>query len=103
MSWFRNNHSASITTRYIDEMIYDETTRAVGFSASDNPYIRAITKTDARYSFRFNIWDTDGNMTAGVTNLFDRDAQRLPQRGGIESRIDDPFGRQYYVSLDFEF
>ncbi len=102
LSWFRNNHSASITTRYIDKMTWDETTEAAGFDSLDFPYVNAISKTDARYSHRFSIFDTDANMTIGVTNLFDRNAQRLPKRGGIESRIDDPFGRQFYVSMDFE-
>lgn len=102
LSWFRNNHSASLTARYIDEMIWDETTVAAGFSASSFPELRAITKADARYSYRFEAFDIDANVTVGIRNIFDRDAQRLPQRGGIESRIDDPFGRQFYVSLDFE-
>lgn len=100
LSWFRNNQSAAITTRYINDMIFDETPITLGFVAPET--IRAITKVDARYSYRFDAWGSDANLTTGITNLFDRDAQRLPQYGGLETRLDDPFGRQFYVSLDFE-
>jgi outer membrane receptor protein involved in Fe transport len=103
LSWFRGNHSASVTARYIDEMVYDENTLTLGYTVANRPeVIRAITKADARYSYRFTAFDTDANMTVGITNLFDRDAQRLPQAGGFESRIDDPNGRSFYMSVDFD-
>ena len=101
LSWFRDNHSASLSTRYTHKMTFDESTITPGFEAPE--YIRAITKVDARYSYRFNLFDTDANITGGIQNLFDRKAQRLPQYGGLETRVDDPFGRQFYVSMDFEF
>lgn len=103
LSWFRGNHSAALTTRYIDELTFDEATLTLGLEAFAPEYIRAITKADARYSYRFTAFEADSNVTVGITNLFDREAQRLPQAGALETRIDDPFGRQYYVSLDFEF
>ncbi len=65
-------------------------------------YIRPITKVDARYSYSFTAFSADSTLTMGITNLFDRDAQRLPVAGGLETRIDDPFGRQFYMSLDFD-
>jgi hypothetical protein len=100
LSWSRDNHSAAVTTRYINDMVYDESPITLGFVAPET--IRAITKADARYSYRFNAFGSDANITTGITNLFDREAQRLPQFGGLETRIDDPFGRQFYVSMDFE-
>jgi outer membrane receptor for ferrienterochelin and colicin len=103
LSWFRGNHAAGLVTRYIDNMIFDETALTTGFAVGDIAEIRPITKVDARYSYRFTLWDVDTNMTFGITNLFDRDAQRLPVQNGLETRIDDPFGRQYYASMDFEF
>lgn len=101
LSWFRDNHSASVTTRYTDGMTFDQSPITPGFEAPE--YIRAITKVDARYSYRFNLYNADANITGGIQNLFDRKAQRLPQFGGLETRIDDPYGRQFYVSMDFEF
>jgi outer membrane receptor protein involved in Fe transport len=57
---------------------------------------------DARYSYRFTAFEADSTVTVGITNLFDRDAQRLPIAGGLETRVDDPFGRQFYMSMDFD-
>lgn len=105
LNWFNMNHSAGITTRYLDEMIYDETTSTIGYDLADFPKIRAITKMDARYSYRFSVdrlVEADARLTLGINNVFDRMAQRLPQAGGMETRVDDPFGRQFYVSLDFD-
>jgi iron complex outermembrane recepter protein len=102
MSWFRENNSASITARHSGKLRFDQTTLALGYEAFAPEYIRAITKVDARFSHRFTAFNADSNVTFGITNLFDRDAQRLPQAGGLETRIDDPFGRQFYVSLDFD-
>lgn len=102
LSWFRENQSASVSARHSGKLRYDNLTRTFGYEAFAPDYIRAITKVDARYSHRFAAFGTDSNVTVGITNLFDRDAQRLPQAGGLETRIDDPFGRQFYVSMDFE-
>lgn len=102
LTWFRGDHSANITVRHLAKLRFDEDDLTLNYEAFAPDYIRAITKADARYSYRFNAFDTDANLTVGVTNLFDRDAQRLPQYGGMESRIDDPFGRQFYMSLDFD-
>ncbi len=102
LSWFRENQSAGISVRHAGKMRFDQTTLTLGYEAFAPEYIRAITKVDARYSHRFTAFGSDSNITVGITNLFDRDAQRLPQAGGLETRVDDPFGRQFYVSMDFE-
>lgn len=102
LSWFRADHSASVTVRHIGKMKFDEDTFTLGYEAYAPDYINPITKVDARYSLRFDAFDTDSRLTVGVTNLFDRDAQRLPIVGGLETRIDDPFGRQFYMSVDFD-
>ncbi|MDP2128659.1 MAG: TonB-dependent receptor [Pseudohongiella sp.] len=102
LSWFRENNSASMTVRHAGKLRFDQTTLTERYGAFAPDFIRAITKVDARFSHRFNAFNTDSNVTFGITNLFDRDAQRLPQAGGLETRIDDPFGRQFYVSLDFD-
>lgn len=102
LAWSRGDHSANMTVRHVGKLKFDETTLSLGYEAFAPDYIRAITKTDARYSYRFNAFNTDSNVTFGITNLFDRDAQRLPVAGGLETRVDDPFGRQFYMSLDFD-
>jgi len=102
LSWMRENHSASMTARHIGKLKFDEDTLTLGYEAFAPDYIRAITKVDARYSYRFTAFSSDSTLTVGITNLFDRDAQRLPIAGALETRVDDPFGRQFYMSVDFD-
>jgi len=102
LSWFRGDHSASVTARHMSKLKFDDDTLALNFAQFAPDYIRAITKVDARYSYRFTAFEADSTVTVGITNLFDRDAQRLPIAGGLETRVDDPFGRQFYMSMDFD-
>lgn len=104
LSWFRGNHSASITGRYQDEMEYNRDNATIGYDLEDFPVIHSISTADARYSYRFDIdrLNADANVTVGVINLFDHMPQRLPQANGMETRIDNPFGRQFHISLDME-
>ena len=102
LSWFKAAHSASISVRHASKLKFDNPTLTLGYEAFAPVYVRPITKVDARYSHRFTAFGADSNVTLGITNLFDRDAQRLPQAGGLETRVDDPYGRQFYVSMDFE-
>jgi len=102
LSWFRDNHSAGISMRHSSKLKFDNPTLTLGYENRAPEHIRPITKVDARYSYRFTLFDTDSAVILGITNLFDREAQRLPQAGGLETRIDDPFGRQFYISMDFE-
>lgn len=103
LTWVKDSQSASMTVRRIAKMKFDETDLTLNYEAYAPEYIEPVTKVDARYSLRFKAFETDSNLTVGITNLFDRDAQRLPQYGGLETRVDDPFGRQFYMSMDFEF
>ncbi|MDX1491147.1 MAG: TonB-dependent receptor [Pseudohongiellaceae bacterium] len=104
LSWYRGDHSASMTVRHIAKVKFDQEADdlTLNYEAFAPNYIRPITKVDARYSYSFDAFDTESRLTVGIQNLFDRDAQRLPQYGGLETRIDDPFGRQFYMSVDFE-
>jgi len=102
LSWFRADHSAAVTVRHIGKMKFDDDAFTLGYEAFVPDHINPITKVDARYSYSFNAFAADSRFTVGITNLFDRDAQRLPVEGGLETRIDDPFGRQFYMSVDFE-
>lgn len=104
LSWFRGNHSASITGRYQDEMEYNETSSTIDYDLENFPVIHSISTADARYSYRFDVdrLNADANVTFGIINLFDHMPQRLPQSNGMETRIDNPFGRQFHVSLDLE-
>ena len=49
-----------------------------------------------------DLFDSSGNVTIGVNNLFDWEPRRLPVQGGFESRLYDNFGRMLSISLDVE-
>src|SRR5690606_15972850 len=102
LNWYRGDHAAAVTVRHVAKLKFDQITLTTGYEHLAPETIRPTTKVDARYSYRFNAFGTDSNVTVGLLNVFDRDAQRLPHVGGLETRIDDPFGRQFYVSWDFE-
>lgn len=100
LGWLRGDHAASFLTKYTDEMTFDGT-----FAAAFTP--RAVIPesyiANASYSYFFDdLFETSGNVTIGVNNVFDWEPRRLPVQGGFESRLYDNFGRMFSVSLDFE-
>ncbi|MGB4247801.1 MAG: hypothetical protein WBJ75_08800, partial [Pseudohongiellaceae bacterium] len=57
---------------------------------------------NARYGiFIDEYFDSEFNVSVGVNNLFDKMPQRLGVLGGFESRLSAPWGRQFYISLDW--
>jgi hypothetical protein len=42
------------------------------------------------------------NISVQVRNLFDWEPTRLPTQGGLATRLYDPYGRMFTVSLDVE-
>jgi hypothetical protein len=58
---------------------------------------------NASYTYFFDdLFDSSGNVTVGVNNLFDWEPRRLPVQGGFESRLYDNFGRMFSISLDVQ-
>lgn len=56
---------------------------------------------NASYTYFFDdLFDSSGNVTVGVNNLFDWEPRRLPVQGGFESRLYDNYGRMLSISLD---
>ena len=48
--------------------------------------------------------DSQITLSAGMTNMFNTMPQPTPELGvgaGFESRLQDPFGRRYWVSIDW--
>jgi len=83
-------------------MKFDEDDLTLNYGQFAPEYIRAATTADFNYGYSFDAYGADTRLTFGINNLFDRDAQRLPISGGFESRSGDPYGRQFYMSVDFE-
>lgn len=104
LNWFRNNQSASITGTYWSDV--DADGRTVdnfnqGWVMPDE--ISGELRINAQYSHVFNdFYNSEITVSAGVSNLTDRRPTRLPVMGGFESRLSTPWGRQFWVSLDWQ-
>jgi outer membrane receptor protein involved in Fe transport len=105
LAWFRDNHSASLSYNHQDSVAYDAIVQnaLTGTPPPSNGRVRAWTITNAQYSYLFDGYlDSDINLSIGVNNLFDREPQRLPMLGGFASRLHTPWGRQFYMSVEWE-
>ncbi len=102
VNWFMNNHSASVAANYQHHVHTDASFFAYTTGLQGRDMIRSDVLVNTNYSYVFdNYLNSEITLTAGINNLFDRRAQRLPVLGGMETRLQTPFGRQFWVSLDW--
>ncbi len=108
LSWFRGNQSASISGNYWSELVFDS--QVVDFYPEwkgDNTKnipskVRGEYIFDARYGHVFDqYFNSEFSVSVGVNNLFDKRPQRLAIIGGAETRLSTPWGRQFYLSVDW--
>jgi outer membrane receptor for ferrienterochelin and colicin len=102
LSWFMDAHSASLTANFTDEVRFDDNTNALftGFTAPDT--IDSQTIVNGQYAYQFdNLFNSTVMISGGIRNIFDEMPQRLPILGGFESRLQQPWGRQFWLSLDW--
>ncbi len=108
IGWVRGQHSANITARYIDDMVFDANPfsfqRLLPFSNyRATSELHASTIVDASYNFRqFEALGGEFDFTVGARNLFDRMPQKVPMLGGMESVLYDPTGRMVYARVTYE-
>ncbi|MDP1932086.1 MAG: hypothetical protein Q8L60_11565, partial [Gammaproteobacteria bacterium] len=103
LSWFMDNHSASIAANYWHTVKYnDVTVDAYNDGWKPPRTIRGEMRFDARYSLLIDqYFDSEFNLSVGINNLFDLRPQRMPMQGGFETRLSTPWGRQFWVSLEW--
>lgn len=107
LNWFRGNQSASISANYWSSIDFDD--QVVDFYPADgdntkNPpsTIRGEYIFDVRYAHVFDqYFDSEFTVSAGINNLFDKRPQRLAIIGGAETRLSTPWGRQFWLSLEW--
>jgi iron complex outermembrane receptor protein len=103
LNWYRNNQSASISANYGDSVIFDDTVRDLygqGWTTPSN--IKSETRVNARYAMILDQYlDSQFVVSAGITNVFDVRPQTIGILGGFESRLSTPWGRQFWVSLEW--
>jgi outer membrane receptor protein involved in Fe transport len=105
LNWFMGNHSASLSANYWSDVKFDDrvTDRyGDGWTAPPGGIIEAETRVNLRYAYVFeDFFDSDITASAGITNVTNTRPQRLPILGGFESRLSTPWGRQFWVSVDW--
>ncbi len=105
VNWFMGSQSASVSANYWSDVDYDDRVYdnyGDGWTAPPGGIIEAETRVNARYAYTFeDFFNSEITASIGVNNVFDRRPQRLPILGGFESRLSTPWGRQYWVSVDW--
>jgi len=108
LSWYRGNHSAAITANYWHDVEFDA--KVFDYYGDIRPggpigtprNIKGEHIVNARYGLILDqYFDSEFNVSVGVNNVFDKMPQRLGVLGGFETRLSTPWGRQFYVSLDW--
>jgi len=108
LGWMMGQHSANVTTRYIDSMVFDANPFSFQRSLPFSNYrtvteLHASTIVDAAYNFsQLEALGGEFAFTLGARNLFDRMPQKVPMLGGMESVLYDPTGRMVYARVTYE-
>lgn len=101
-NWFMGNQSASITAAYQGSVIFDDRVNNLFSNFPGAETIEAQTIVNAQYAYAFNdFFGSEVVLSGGIRNLTNRQPQRLPILGGFESRLHQPWGRQFWMSVDW--
>lgn len=104
LNWFMDQHSASVSTNYRHHVKFDDRINDRfndGWTA--DRLIDSETIVNAQYAYVMeNYFDSSITISGGVSNVFDQRPQRFPMIGGFESRLSVPWGRQFWLSLDWQ-
>ncbi|HLT63558.1 MAG TPA: hypothetical protein VKZ92_03460, partial [Pseudohongiella sp.] len=111
LNWSMNDHSAAITVRYISAINFDANQYAfqAGFPYSTFRTVtelRAWTQADMYYTYRgLDVPGLKGDLvlTAGMRNMFDRDAQKTGMIASVVTELQDPLGRVLYGRISYDF
>ncbi len=103
MNWFRDRQSASVSANYWHSVDFNDQIvdwYREGWVAPRK--IRGEMRVDARYAMIIDqYFDSEFTVSAGINNVFDQRPQRMGILGGFESRLSTPWGRQFWVSLEW--
>lgn len=108
LGWLMGQHSANVTVRYIDSMVFDANPYSFQAALPFSNYRKTTelhdsTIVDASYNFsQLEALGGEFAFTVGARNLFDRLPQKVPMLGGMESTLYDPTGRMVYARITYE-
>jgi outer membrane receptor protein involved in Fe transport len=100
-AWVLGAHNAAIAAKYLDGVKFDA---SVAPGAIPPDRISSYTTFDVRYGYSLEGLSF-GKLDFGIgsSNVTNAKPDRLPVVGGLETRLGDPFGRQYYAEVNFSF
>jgi len=101
-AWGLGNHSAALTAKYQDGVKFDTNSITAGWARPDR--ISSYHTFDVRYGYAFDdLFGAKVDFALGSSNVLNAKPDRLPILGGMETRLGDPFGRQYYAEVNVGF
>lgn len=101
-AWALGGHTAALTAKHQSGIKFDTLSIASGATRPDR--ISSYTTFDVRYGYTFEgLSFGDLGFAIGSSNVTNAKPDRLPIIAGFETRLGDPFGRQYYAELNLSF
>jgi len=111
VSWLRGQHSARFITKYTDDVDFGSLAPVTLSNPPATtgglriPVVKGGYRADLNYGYTMDGlfgFGQSANLSIAVRNVFDWMPTRLPIQGGLETRLYDPYGRTFTVSLDME-
>jgi len=101
-AWALGNHTAAVTGKHQSGVKFDTLSIAPGATRPDR--ISSYTTFDVRYGYDFReLAFGELSLAIGSSNVTNEKPDRLPIIAGFETRLGDPFGRQYYAEAIVTF
>ncbi len=101
-NWFLGNQSASFTAAYQHSVLFDDSVNNLFSKFPADRVIEGQWIVNAQYGYLLNdFFGSEVSLSGGIRNLFNQQPQRLPILGGFESRLQQPWGRQFWMSIDW--
>ncbi len=111
LSWMREAHSVRMSVRYNDDVDFGllAPVTLTNLPATTGGLRKMTVKGGYRANLNYGYtmdslfgFGQSANISVQVRNLFDWEPTRLPIQGGLATRLYDPYGRMFTVSLDVE-
>lgn len=108
-NWLRDSHNVAMSVKHTPALVFDATPGPTfgpdPVTAAEIPdEIDAYTTIDLRYSYEFrDLFGGSLDLGIGANNLTDNRAQPLQVAGGLETRLQDPIGRTWYLEGTMSF
>lgn len=111
ISWLRDQHSVRMITKYTDDVDFGNLAPVTLRNSPATtgglriPVVKGGYRSDLNYGYTMESlfgFGQSANISFAVRNMFDWMPTRLPIQGGLETRLYDPYGRTFTMSLDME-